>query len=227
MSMTRPLSRLFLPLVCLLASPALYAATLTTVSNLNQTSGGSAPLSANSYNLLGSAFTVGSADLELLSARVSFTLANPGLSANVQFFLYDNNVDRPGSLLTTFTGPTDPGNGVVTYGLATSYLLTQGSTYWLMGLNTGTTLGPSWYFTNSDSEDASGVAGWTISSTAAESTNSGSTYTLYPGPQMFSIQVYRIPEPSVAFASLLGFVAFGGVARRRHLQHKVTKHPAV
>jgi len=101
-----------------------HALTLTNLGNAINSAG-----SLNSGFVLSQAFTTGQA-ARLTSVTVSITRLANGSTLTVA--LYDDNAGKPGSLLGTLAGDTDPATGDVTYTATSTLNLAANTTYWFV-----------------------------------------------------------------------------------------------
>ena len=185
-----------------------YAVTL--VENLSQSNSDTGGITFD-YLWQGSSFTTGSSSYNLNSATLLFQ----EFSASTDLFvrLYSDNSGQPGTVITNFTNPASITTTLAnnTFTLTTPQALAANTTYWLVsGISSLTGLGYLWGVANSNNQ--TGLPGWTIGDGYVESNNQGGGWTSFPtdGPYQFSLEgtAANIPEPGSVVA-LLGLGGLG------------------
>ena len=140
---------------------AFQEATVALVSNMNQTTQGS----ANSTTQDGAqAFTTGTNSLgyTLESVQISLTVGGSPFPAHT-VSIWTESSNNPGSSLGTLTNPDPVVNGVNTYTTTDGISLSAGTTYFIV-VDNSPNAGDSGRIavTGSDSEDSGAASGWSI-----------------------------------------------------------------
>lgn len=172
---------------------------------LSSSASGNINQPADSFVISGGNFRLESLTLDLVSSEIQ----SGGTPDDYAIRIWDNNVDRPGNLLESFTVPnSDSLSGLTTVNSSATPLLSNGDTYWVSaalpddlsnGLWTGvegTSNGRAVAFSNAES------ASWIASSSTT--------------PLSLKVTGTLVPEPStwaLAVLCLLG-VGFGCRWRR-------------
>lgn len=178
--------------------PSLHAATTSNLSYLD-TSWAGDTITSTVY--LSSSFTTnasaGSYTLDSVTINLGDALTETG-----GFFLriMSQTSSRPGTLIGTLSGETNPSGGLYTYTPSATITLNANTTYWLVAGVTGT--GEYRWLSATGSNQ---TGDWTIGNNISTSMNTGSSWTNrnFP-PYLFSVTATAIPEPSSSMVITTG-----------------------
>jgi len=198
-------------------------ATTVAISNLDQTPTSNVAVGkqsgfnfqeAGSFTTGGTAYSLDSISLDIVLASVSasdFTLS-----------LYTGmSTAGPTGLVATLVGSSHPTVGINEYDADAAIMLLSSSTYWIVASAPDTAVGTGFGVrsTTSTSEDAGGLADWTIGDTRWLTNNGGTTWSQGASGALleFSVNVTSSSVPDGGMTSVLFGIALVGlfVLRRK------------
>jgi len=166
-------------------------------------------------------FMSGTGNLDLVQVALLLDCSYVSLPGpeNFKLQLWTDNSGLPGSLLTTFTGPSDHNSGIpnthpgpVTF--STNYLLSSNTPYWLVASAPGNSSDKQFDWSATGDSTQTDASGWSIESNLADQANGGSwTYEPYGAQLQFSITA--APEPNLFAYLFTGLACMNGFRRLR------------
>ena len=207
-----------------LTAPAWSA--IIALSNLPATDVNSLGIANNQW--VGREFTTGSSSPSWNLDHVVLNAYNSGNTSDFTVKLYSNRGGKPGSLLSTLTGPP-PSGSTANYSTFTdplTTLLNQNTSYWIVASSFAAPGdGFVWGANNRGNNSfTASLAGWSYASGVAWSGNLGSNWTIYGSDRnpLMEVDVVGggpapVPEPSTYALFSLGF---GGLALWKRRQQR-------
>jgi hypothetical protein len=197
-----------------LLSPQIVQAqgTMTVLSNLNQTAGGSLAVGSDSWLFEG--FSTGNNPSGYVLNSIQLEMAGgSGNPSNFTVMIYNNPPAgiSPGNSIGTLNGSLNPvAGGIFTYTPDSIITLSSSKMYFIV-LTAGTTVANGayeWNYTSADSYNPSGGWNGTGNFSSASDGSDYSNYNYLSGDYaQYAINVTDVPEPGI-----LGLLGLGGLA---------------
>lgn len=167
-------------------------------------------MSVSSYFYQAQSFRTGNEDAYLHTISLGL-LSNEGVDAPFVVQIYDGLYSGLGTPVTTLTGPTNPGTGLIAYFPAEPVLLAADTTYWVLARAYGATpVGSLYGWRIADLEPSAGMdSGRNMYYADTVHQWVGPT-----GPGDFVMRVETIPEPAASLLFAGSFLIFVGFRRR-------------
>ena len=218
------LSLVTLTLLTLSLTAPAWSTTIIALSNLPGTDADQTSIANNQW--VGREFTTGSSSPSWNLDHVVLNAYNSGNTSDFTVKLYSNTGGKPGSLLSTLTGPP-PSGSTANYSTFTdplTTLLNQNTSYWIVASSFAAPGDGFMWASNSKGNNSftAGLADWSYASGGAYSGNSGSSWNIWSGDRnpLMEVDVVgggpaTVPEPSTYALFSLGFAGLALWKRRQ------------